>query len=41
MTSSEQEAAGCRIGEDYPAPIVDHAQERRAAIERYREAGRG
>jgi deoxyribodipyrimidine photo-lyase len=38
MTPAEQEAAGCRIGDDYPAPIVDHAHERRVAIERYREA---
>jgi deoxyribodipyrimidine photo-lyase len=38
MTPAEQEAAGCRIGHDYPAPIVDHAHERRVAIERYREA---
>ncbi len=36
MSPEEQEAAGCRIGEEYPAPIVDHAQERRRAIERYR-----
>ena len=36
--AEEQEAAGCRIGEDYPAPIVDHAHERRVAMERYREA---
>jgi deoxyribodipyrimidine photolyase len=24
------------IGRDYPAPIVDHGEERRRAIERYR-----
>jgi deoxyribodipyrimidine photo-lyase len=36
MTNDEQEAAGCVIGRDYPAPVVDHAQERRRAIERYR-----
>ncbi len=36
MSAEEQEAAGCRIGEDYPAPIVDHAHERRRAVERYR-----
>ncbi len=35
MSPEEQEAAGCRIGEDYPAPIVDHAVERRRAVERY------
>jgi hypothetical protein len=26
------------IGRDYPAPVVDHAQERRRALERYRAA---
>ena len=39
MTAGEQAAAGCVIGRDYPAPIVDHAEERRRAIERYRAAG--
>ncbi len=39
MSHDEQEAAGCRIGEDYPAPVVDHARERHRAIERYRAAG--
>jgi deoxyribodipyrimidine photo-lyase len=36
MTEAEQEAAGCVIGRDYPPPIVDHATERRRAMERYR-----
>ena len=31
----EQAAAGCIIGRDYPAPIVEHAAERRRAVERY------
>src|SRR4051812_26898787 len=35
MSEEEQRAAGCLIGVDYPAPIVDHAQERRVAMERY------
>jgi deoxyribodipyrimidine photo-lyase len=39
MTDDEQQAAGCRIGRDYPAPVVDHAVARRRAIERYRAAG--
>jgi deoxyribodipyrimidine photo-lyase len=39
MTDEEQAAAGCRIGRDYPGPIVDHAQERRVAMERYGAAG--
>jgi deoxyribodipyrimidine photo-lyase len=39
MTADEQAAAGCVIGRDYPAPIVEHAVERRRAIERYRAVG--
>jgi deoxyribodipyrimidine photo-lyase len=35
MTAAEQEEANCVIGRDYPAPIVDHAAERRRALERY------
>ena len=38
MTAEEQRAAGCRIGADYPAPRVDHAERRELALERYREA---
>lgn len=41
MSEKEQEESGCRIGEDYPAPIVDHAEERRFAVERYRAAAGG
>lgn len=36
MSDAEQEAAGCVIGKDYPAPIVDHKRERERAMERYR-----
>jgi deoxyribodipyrimidine photo-lyase len=36
MTGAEQEAYGCVIGRDYPAPIVDHKVERERAIARYR-----
>jgi deoxyribodipyrimidine photo-lyase len=36
MSRAEQEAAGCVIGRDYPAPIVDHKRERERAMERYR-----
>ncbi len=39
MTAAEQAAAGCVIGRDYPSPVVDHAVERRVALERYRAAG--
>jgi len=38
MDEEEQSEAGCLIGDDYPAPVVDHAEERRFAIERYRAA---
>ena len=36
MTNDEQDQAGCRIGTDYPAPIVDH----RRAREEYLSLGR-
>ncbi|HTA06478.1 MAG TPA: deoxyribodipyrimidine photo-lyase [Solirubrobacteraceae bacterium] len=36
MPENVQRACGCVIGSDYPAPIVDHAQARREALERYR-----
>jgi deoxyribodipyrimidine photo-lyase len=35
MSDEEQRAAGCVIGRDYPAPIVDHAHERRRALALY------
>jgi deoxyribodipyrimidine photo-lyase len=38
MDEEAQGAAGCRIGSDYPEPVVDHAEERRFAVERYRAA---
>lgn len=33
-----QEEAGCVIGKDYPRPIVDHTEARRAALDRYARA---
>jgi deoxyribodipyrimidine photo-lyase len=39
MSPDEQAAARCVIGRDYPAPIVEHAVERRRAVERYQAAG--
>lgn len=36
MSDSVQREAGCVIGEDYPAPMVDHAAARREALDRYR-----
>jgi deoxyribodipyrimidine photolyase len=35
MPEDVQRSSGCVIGDDYPEPIVDHAQARRAALERY------
>jgi deoxyribodipyrimidine photo-lyase len=37
MSPEEQSAAGCIIGRDYPAPIVDHARERRIALELFEQ----
>jgi deoxyribodipyrimidine photo-lyase len=39
MPAEVQERAGCVIGVDYPMPIVDHAEARRRALERYALAG--
>jgi deoxyribodipyrimidine photo-lyase len=36
MPAAVQEQAGCRIGHDYPEPIVDHLEARREALDRYR-----
>jgi deoxyribodipyrimidine photo-lyase len=36
MPCEVQARAGCRIGQDYPEPIVDHAEARREALDRYR-----
>ncbi|MDO8186727.1 deoxyribodipyrimidine photo-lyase [Conexibacter sp. JD483] len=41
MTDEQQQAAGCRIGSDYPAPLVDHREERQRALARYRETAGG
>ncbi len=38
MDSELQRRILCRIGTDYPAPIVDHLQRRRVAISRYKDA---
>ncbi len=35
MTAAEQAASGCRIGRDYPAPILDHAREKAVALEMF------
>ena len=36
MSAEQQRAAGCVIGTDYPAPIVDHRVERATTLDRYR-----
>jgi deoxyribodipyrimidine photo-lyase len=36
MPEEVQREAGCRIGEDYPAPIVDHKEAREEAMTRFR-----
>lgn len=36
MPQAVQREVGCVLGSDYPLPIVDHGQARRAALERYR-----
>lgn len=36
MPESVQQAAGCRIGQDYPAPLVDHARARERALAVYK-----
>jgi deoxyribodipyrimidine photo-lyase len=38
MGPEDQRAASCRIGHDYPAPIVDHAARRVEVLERYKAA---
>ncbi len=40
MPAATQRAAGCVIGADYPAPVVDHATARADCLTRYRTAGR-
>ena len=35
MDPETQRAAGCLVGRDYPAPIVDHAAARKRTLERY------
>jgi deoxyribodipyrimidine photo-lyase len=38
MPATVQEEAGCRIGRDYPAPIVDHAAARERALAFFKDA---
>jgi deoxyribodipyrimidine photo-lyase len=39
MPAQAQRAAGCRVGRDYPEPIVDHVLARAQALARYRRPG--
>ena len=41
MPPQVQRKAGCRIGEDYPAPLVDHRAARTTALARYHVAWHG
>ena len=36
MPDEVQRESGCVIGDDYPAPIVDHRRAREEALDRYR-----
>ncbi|KPL74810.1 deoxyribodipyrimidine photolyase [Ornatilinea apprima] len=36
MNLQEQSAAGCRVGRDYPAPLVDHSAARERTLEAFR-----
>lgn len=40
LPRDDQIAHRCRVGRDYPAPVVDLAESRRRALERYRAAAR-
>lgn len=39
MSAAEQQRAGCVVGRDYPAPIVDHAVQRPLALALFKKAG--
>ena len=38
MPDEVQKEAGCRIGRDYPPPIVDHKAARQRTLAAYKEA---
>jgi deoxyribodipyrimidine photo-lyase len=38
MPLAVQQAAGCVVGQDYPAPIIDHAFARERVLAAYRRA---
>lgn len=39
MTSDDQDRTGCRIGVDYPVPLVDHAEARREYLDLGKQQG--
>ena len=41
MRPADQGAAGCVVGRDYPAPVVDHARARAITLELYGRARKG
>lgn len=41
MDARAQQASACHIGQDYPAPVVDHARQREKALALYGKARRG
>jgi deoxyribodipyrimidine photo-lyase len=41
MTPIEQQAAGCLVGRDYPAPIVEHGAVRARTLAAYKDAQAG
>ncbi len=38
MSAAEQKQSGCRIGHDYPAPIIDHSFARQRTLDAYGQA---
>jgi len=38
MSRQDQEACGCRIGREYPAPVVDHGEQRIHTMELYKSS---
>lgn len=40
MPAADQRASGCRLGHDYPAPLVDHQQARARALSTFAAAAR-
>ena len=40
MTPAEQRAAGVVVGEQYPAPVVDHAVARQQTLQMFRDKAR-